>query len=85
MTAAKIRMKRNNRFIFEYVLIYIIYFASMKSLSKYFFLGAIATILLSALSVFLIHQGFAQKLFVISFFLLILGTVFYIIEIRNEK
>jgi len=57
----------------------------MKLTSKYVFLASVLMILLSGLSIFLNHQGFALKLFIISFWILVLGTVFYIIDLKNEN
>lgn len=57
----------------------------MKFTSKYIFLAFILIILLSGTSMILNHQGFALKLFIISFGILVLGVILYVLELKNEN
>lgn len=57
----------------------------MKFANRYVFLVSVLMILLSGASIFLNHQGLALKLFIISFWILVLGTALYIIDLKNEN
>lgn len=48
-------------------------------------MASVLMILLSGVSILLNHQGFALKLFIISFWILVLGTALYIIDLKNEN
>lgn len=56
----------------------------MKFTSRYIFLALILMILLSGGFILLSHQGIALKLFIISFWIMVLGIVLYIFELKNE-
>lgn len=57
----------------------------MKLLSKGIFLIGLFLVLLSGLFIFLDHLGFASKLLGLSFWIMAGGTLFYILELKNEK
>lgn len=57
----------------------------MKFTSSYFFVTLLIIFLLSGAAIILQHQGFALKLLIISFWTLVLGVIFYILELKNEK
>ena len=57
----------------------------MKILTRAVFSLGILVFLLCGLAILLMHQGFATKLFVLSFWILFLGTILYIVDLKNEK
>lgn len=56
----------------------------MRVSSRYIFSVSILIILLAGVSILLQHQGFALKLFIISFWMLVLGVILYVVELKNE-
>jgi len=57
----------------------------MKILTRAVFSLGILVFLFCGLAILLMHQGFATKLFVLSFWILFLGTILYIVDLKNEK
>ncbi|TSC87768.1 MAG: hypothetical protein G01um10147_454 [Microgenomates group bacterium Gr01-1014_7] len=57
----------------------------MRILSKHTFLVGLFFILLSGLAAFLNHSGFALRLIVLSFWIIVGGSLLYIFELKNEK
>lgn len=57
----------------------------MKFTSSYFFVTLLIIFFLSGVAMILQHQGFALKLLIISFWVLVLGVIFYVLELNNEK
>jgi len=57
----------------------------MSILSKYIFLIGLFLILLGGLFVFLNHQGFALRLLGLAFWIIVGGTLLYIMESKNER
>ncbi len=54
-------------------------------ISKYIFLTGLFFVLLSAIAMISNHLGFALRFLVISFWIMAVGTLFYILELKNEK
>lgn len=57
----------------------------MKLSSKNIFLIGLFFLLLGGLSIVLNHSGFALRLLGLSFWMIAVGWIFYIFEIRNER
>lgn len=53
-------------------------------MSRYIFIGAIFTLLFSAFSMILNHQGFAEKVLVIFFWLALTGGIVYLFEVYEK-
>lgn len=57
----------------------------MKKFSSVIFLSGLAFLTLSAISLLSGHQGFGLRLIGIVFLLFIIGAIFYLLELKNEK
>ncbi len=54
-------------------------------IAKSLFVLAVTSIIFSATFLFLDHQGASGKAATLGFFLLILGAVFYMLDLKNAK
>lgn len=52
---------------------------------KYIFLIGLFFVLLGALAIILNHSGLALRFLLISFWIMAVGTLFYILELKNER
>lgn len=57
----------------------------MRLSSKYIFILGLILVSLSGTSILFNHQGFALRLLIYAFWILVLATAYYIWEIENEK
>lgn len=57
----------------------------MRIKSSYIFLLGLLSLMLGGISIFLNHQGLALKPIIISFWIMMVGSLIYFIELKDEK